>query len=66
MVANWIEGILQEPSFGRACDEIRECNAIFYGIGVYTVMELFFMAGLSILSHSLYILLTSSQGYRRS
>ncbi|KAJ7807722.1 hypothetical protein B0H13DRAFT_1928863 [Mycena leptocephala] len=47
MVANWIEGILQEPSFGRACDEIRECNAIFYGIGVYTVMELFFMAGLS-------------------
>ncbi|KAF8203455.1 hypothetical protein K438DRAFT_2015153 [Mycena galopus ATCC 62051] len=47
LVADWIEGILQEPHFGRACDEIRDCNHIFYGIGVYTVMELFFMAGLS-------------------
>ncbi|KAJ7934473.1 hypothetical protein B0H13DRAFT_2305575 [Mycena leptocephala] len=31
----------------RACDAIRGCTDLFYGIGVYTVMELFFMAGLS-------------------
>ncbi|KAJ7429906.1 hypothetical protein B0H11DRAFT_2140501 [Mycena galericulata] len=47
LVADWIEGILLEPSHTRACDKIRASNTIFYGIGVYTVMELFFMAGLS-------------------
>ncbi|KAJ7454584.1 hypothetical protein B0H11DRAFT_2069106 [Mycena galericulata] len=47
LVADWIEEILQEPNYGRACDHIRSCNTIFYGVGVYTIMELFFMAGLS-------------------
>ncbi|KAJ6594977.1 hypothetical protein B0H10DRAFT_2197379 [Mycena sp. CBHHK59/15] len=47
LVADWIESILLKPRYTRACDTIRNCNNIFYGIGVYTVMELFLMAGLS-------------------
>ncbi|KAJ6623729.1 hypothetical protein B0H10DRAFT_2187011 [Mycena sp. CBHHK59/15] len=47
LVADWIESILLKPRYTCACDTIRDCNNIFYGIGVYTVMELFFMAGLS-------------------
>ncbi|KAJ6616012.1 hypothetical protein B0H10DRAFT_2394288 [Mycena sp. CBHHK59/15] len=45
LVAVWIESILLKPRYTRACDTIRDCNNIFYSIGVYTVMELFFMAG---------------------
>ncbi|KAK6996874.1 hypothetical protein R3P38DRAFT_1946623 [Favolaschia claudopus] len=47
LVADFIDGILLKPDHKRACDSIRGLNDIFYGIGVYTVMELFFMAGLS-------------------
>ncbi|KAJ7138607.1 hypothetical protein C8R46DRAFT_1047369 [Mycena filopes] len=47
LVAGWIENLLLKPKHTRACDAIRTANTIFYGIGVYTVMELFFMAGLS-------------------
>ncbi|KAF8198851.1 hypothetical protein K438DRAFT_1823834 [Mycena galopus ATCC 62051] len=47
VAANWIDSILHAPNDGRACDEIRKNGHIFYGIGVYTVTELFFMAGLS-------------------
>ncbi|KAJ7936325.1 hypothetical protein B0H13DRAFT_1496400, partial [Mycena leptocephala] len=47
LVSKWIEQILLKPRHTRACDAIRGCNDLFYGIGVYTVMELFFMAGLS-------------------
>ncbi|KAJ7716284.1 hypothetical protein B0H16DRAFT_1701414 [Mycena metata] len=47
LVATWIDGILRTPVHTRACDTIRGLNTLFYGVGVYTVMELFFMAGLS-------------------
>ncbi|KAJ6597394.1 hypothetical protein B0H10DRAFT_1941740 [Mycena sp. CBHHK59/15] len=47
LVANWIAKILLKPKHTCACDAIRAANTIFYGIGVYTVMELFFTAGLS-------------------
>ncbi|KAK7059527.1 hypothetical protein R3P38DRAFT_2495563 [Favolaschia claudopus] len=47
LVADFIEGILLKPDHKRATDSIRGLNDIFYGIGVYTVMELFFIAGLS-------------------
>ncbi|KAJ7731876.1 hypothetical protein B0H16DRAFT_1582755 [Mycena metata] len=47
LVANWIEELLTKPNHNRACDAIRAITTIFYGIGVYTVMELFFIAGLS-------------------
>ncbi|KAK6974173.1 hypothetical protein R3P38DRAFT_3482982 [Favolaschia claudopus] len=44
LVADFIEGILLKPDHKRATDSIRGLNDTFYGIGVYTVMELFFMA----------------------
>ncbi|KAJ6517325.1 hypothetical protein C8R47DRAFT_1000321 [Mycena vitilis] len=47
LVAEWIEKLLLKPRHTRACDAIRDANFIFHGVGVYTVMELFFMAGLS-------------------
>ncbi|KAK7013537.1 hypothetical protein R3P38DRAFT_2546140 [Favolaschia claudopus] len=47
LVADFIEGILLKPDHKRATDSIRGLNDIFYGIGVYTVMELFFIAGFS-------------------
>ncbi|KAJ7127476.1 hypothetical protein C8R46DRAFT_970612 [Mycena filopes] len=47
LVAPWIEHIIEKPVHSRACDTIRTANTIFYGLGVYTVMELFFAAGLS-------------------
>ncbi|KAJ6599556.1 hypothetical protein B0H10DRAFT_1959006 [Mycena sp. CBHHK59/15] len=47
LVSNWVEEILLNPSSAQACDRIRGCGTIFHGVGVYTVMELFFMAGLS-------------------
>lgn len=45
LVADWIEKLLLKPRHVRACDAIRDSNTVFYGVGVYTVMELFFMAG---------------------
>ncbi|KAJ7653553.1 hypothetical protein DFH06DRAFT_1330273 [Mycena polygramma] len=47
LVAEWIEKLLLKPRHVRACDVIRDSNFIFHGVGVYTVMELFFMAGIS-------------------
>ncbi|KAJ7633534.1 hypothetical protein DFH06DRAFT_1139867 [Mycena polygramma] len=32
---------------GLACDVIRAANHVFLGVGVYTVIEIFFLAGLS-------------------
>lgn len=45
----WIQQRLATPSRmqGLACDAVRDANTVFYGIGVYTVMELFFLAGKS-------------------
>jgi hypothetical protein len=48
LVSQWIEQILLKPRHIRTCDAIRGSNNLFYGIGVYTVMELFFMAGTSL------------------
>ena len=42
---SWIDAVLAGSKSQLACDAIREANQIVYGIGVYTVMELFFMAG---------------------
>ncbi|KAK7002032.1 hypothetical protein R3P38DRAFT_3609030 [Favolaschia claudopus] len=49
LVADWIrsENFLAGRKYVLACEAIRRANKIWYGIGVYTVMELFFMAGLS-------------------
>ncbi|KAJ7776197.1 hypothetical protein B0H16DRAFT_1302386, partial [Mycena metata] len=49
LVAGWIssENLLSGRKNQLACNVIRDANKIWYGIGVYTVMELFFMAGLS-------------------
>ncbi|KAK6984310.1 hypothetical protein R3P38DRAFT_344987 [Favolaschia claudopus] len=49
MVAEWIqdENWLDGKRYVLACDPIRAANNVWYGIGLYTVMELFFLAGLS-------------------
>ncbi|KAJ6557148.1 hypothetical protein B0H10DRAFT_2201437 [Mycena sp. CBHHK59/15] len=49
LVSNWIEkeNFLAGQKHVLACNAIRSANKVWYGIGVYTVMELFFMAGLS-------------------
>ncbi|KAJ7663721.1 hypothetical protein DFH06DRAFT_1041932 [Mycena polygramma] len=49
LVATWIEdqNFLAGRKYKLACDAIRDAGEVWYGIGVYTVMELFFMAGLS-------------------
>ncbi|KAJ6615017.1 hypothetical protein B0H10DRAFT_2435695 [Mycena sp. CBHHK59/15] len=47
LVAKWIEDkVLLGHRYIRACDAIRKYNSLFYRIGVYTIMQLFFMAGL--------------------
>ncbi|KAJ7116741.1 hypothetical protein C8R46DRAFT_930976, partial [Mycena filopes] len=48
-LAAWIqsEKLLSRSKPTLACNSIRTANQVWYGIGVYTVMELFFMAGLS-------------------
>ncbi|KAK7034410.1 hypothetical protein R3P38DRAFT_2466028, partial [Favolaschia claudopus] len=47
MVAEWIQDENWLDVYVLACDAIRAANKVWYGIGVYTVMELFFLAGLS-------------------
>ncbi|KAJ7735873.1 hypothetical protein DFH07DRAFT_779893 [Mycena maculata] len=49
LVSHWIEkeNFLAGRKHVLACDAIRSANKVWYGIGVYTVMELFLMAGLS-------------------
>ncbi|KAJ7927920.1 hypothetical protein B0H13DRAFT_1598279 [Mycena leptocephala] len=46
-VIKWIEteNIFAGHKSKLACDAIRDANHVWYGIGVYTVMELFFLAG---------------------
>ncbi|KAJ6563177.1 hypothetical protein B0H10DRAFT_1966270 [Mycena sp. CBHHK59/15] len=46
LVSNWIkkENFLAGRKHVLACNAIRSANKVWYGIGVYTVMELFFMA----------------------
>ncbi|KAF8152979.1 hypothetical protein B0H34DRAFT_677203 [Crassisporium funariophilum] len=46
-VASWMSSRRNCARDGLACDEIRAWNATWSGIGVYTVCELFFDAGLS-------------------
>ncbi|KAJ6626191.1 hypothetical protein B0H10DRAFT_1942037 [Mycena sp. CBHHK59/15] len=46
LVAKWIEDkVLLGPCYTRACNTIPKYHSLFYGIGVYTIMEPFFMAG---------------------
>ncbi|KAF7321215.1 hypothetical protein HMN09_00210500 [Mycena chlorophos] len=52
-IAQWVEdtGMLASKSrklgTQRACEAIRNANKVWYGIGVYTVCELMFFAGIS-------------------
>ncbi|KAF8054957.1 hypothetical protein FPV67DRAFT_1459652 [Lyophyllum atratum] len=46
-VASWMSSRRNCARDGPACDEIRAWNTTWSGIGVYTVSELFFDAGLS-------------------
>jgi hypothetical protein len=47
LVASWIKEHKLWKSKRRACDLIREAGqAVFAGVGVYTVSELFFIAGM--------------------
>ncbi|KAJ7029911.1 hypothetical protein C8F04DRAFT_1398194 [Mycena alexandri] len=48
-LATWIRRRQAAERNGLACDAIRDANNVFLGIGVYTVVELFFLAGLSLL-----------------
>ncbi|KAJ7861373.1 hypothetical protein B0H14DRAFT_3863411 [Mycena olivaceomarginata] len=48
-LANWIRSRPNCDWNGLACDVIRSTRDAFLGIGVYTVNELFFLAGLSLL-----------------
>ncbi|KAJ6596758.1 hypothetical protein B0H10DRAFT_2197032 [Mycena sp. CBHHK59/15] len=48
LVAKWIEDkVLLGHHYICACDTIRKYNSLFYRIGVYTIMELFFLAARS-------------------
>ncbi|KAJ3518388.1 hypothetical protein NM688_g9444 [Phlebia brevispora] len=48
-VATWISERVagQTNRFRFACDVVRETTTVFGGVGVYTVVELFFLAGIS-------------------
>ncbi|KAJ7101589.1 hypothetical protein C8R43DRAFT_243241 [Mycena crocata] len=46
-LASWMRGRLGGLRNGLACEVIRNVSDVFLGIGVYTVIELFFLAGLS-------------------
>ncbi|KAJ7872465.1 hypothetical protein B0H14DRAFT_3860345 [Mycena olivaceomarginata] len=48
-LANWIRSRPNCDRNSLACDVIRSTRDVFLGIGVYTVNELFFLAGLSLL-----------------
>ncbi|KAJ7775308.1 hypothetical protein B0H16DRAFT_1684288 [Mycena metata] len=45
----WMQKRQNSARRGLACDVIRDANQVFLGIGVYTVNELFLLAGLSLL-----------------
>ncbi|KAJ7804316.1 hypothetical protein B0H13DRAFT_2491520 [Mycena leptocephala] len=46
-LVQWMESRIDGNRNFLACDVIRSTNNVFLGIGVYTVIELFFLAGLS-------------------
>ncbi|KAJ7884555.1 hypothetical protein B0H14DRAFT_2700354, partial [Mycena olivaceomarginata] len=46
-VTKWMQSRLNADRNGLACEVIRAANDVFLGIGVYTVLEIFFLAGLS-------------------
>ncbi|KAF8176895.1 hypothetical protein K438DRAFT_1846331 [Mycena galopus ATCC 62051] len=46
-LAKWMQSRLSMDRNGLACEVIRAANEVFLGIGVYTVVEIFFLAGLS-------------------
>ncbi|KAJ7812143.1 hypothetical protein B0H14DRAFT_3879752 [Mycena olivaceomarginata] len=46
-VTKWMQSRLNADRNGLACEVIRAANDVFLGIGVYTVVEIFFLAGLS-------------------
>ncbi|KAK6989028.1 hypothetical protein R3P38DRAFT_2572275 [Favolaschia claudopus] len=46
-LATWMLGRRDQDRNGLACEAIRAANDVFFGIGVYTVIEIFFLAGLS-------------------
>ncbi|KAJ6552966.1 hypothetical protein B0H19DRAFT_995362 [Mycena capillaripes] len=48
-LAQWIASRADCDRNGLACDVIRSASHVFLGIGVYTVNEIFFLAGLSLL-----------------
>ncbi|KAF8137907.1 hypothetical protein K438DRAFT_1947086 [Mycena galopus ATCC 62051] len=46
-LSEWMLGRVGMERNGLACEVIRTTNDVFLGIGVYTVIEIFFLAGLS-------------------
>lgn len=45
-IATWIAGRAKSGDrCGSAMETVRKANKVWYGIGAYTVQELFFMAG---------------------
>lgn len=49
IVADWIKRDKMWGSKKQVCDVIRETQAVFAGVGVYTVSELLFIAGMFII-----------------
>jgi hypothetical protein len=46
LVARWIrEQAASSPRGGLVCQAMREANHVWFGIGVYTICEILFMAG---------------------
>lgn len=44
-VAHWVEEQSSSTHSGLACKAVHGANRVWLGVGVYTVAELFFMAG---------------------
>jgi hypothetical protein len=46
LVARWIgEQAASSPRGGLVCQAMREANHVWFGVGVYTICEILFMAG---------------------
>jgi hypothetical protein len=50
LVANWIRERLASSSArcSLVCEVMRDANQVWFGVGVYTVCEILFMAGMLI------------------
>jgi hypothetical protein len=48
-VADWIRKGQGSPRTGLACNAIRLASSVWIGVGVYTICEIFFLAGMWIL-----------------